>query len=104
MHDLTPRELASALTTRPIALVDVREPHEWAIGRIEGARLVPLDTLPRSIGQLNAEDEIVVYCHHGVRSAMAAEWMREQGFSRVRNLTGGIDRWSVEVDASVRRY
>ena len=53
---------------------------------------------------LDRSAEIVVYCHHGMRSAAAVEWLQDQGFRTVRNLVGGIDRWSLEVDASVRRY
>jgi adenylyltransferase/sulfurtransferase len=102
--DITPLALASALGTRPIALVDVREPYEWSIGRLPGARLVPLDSLPEKVPDLDRDAELVVYCHHGVRSEMAVEWLRGQGFARVRNLIGGIDRWSIEVDPSVRRY
>jgi rhodanese-related sulfurtransferase len=103
-EDITPLALARALETRRITLVDVREPYEWAIGRLPGARLVPLDTLQDEVESLDREAELVVYCHHGMRSDMAAEWLRAQGFRRVRNLIGGIDRWSVEVDSSVRRY
>jgi adenylyltransferase/sulfurtransferase len=103
-EDITPRDLASALASRQIALVDVRESYEWSIGHLPGARLVPLDTLPQMVDSLDRETEMVVYCHHGMRSDMAAEWLRERGFGRVRNLIGGIDRWSLEVDPSVRRY
>jgi adenylyltransferase/sulfurtransferase len=102
--DITPLALARALAARQITLVDVREPYEWAIGRLPGARLVPLDTLQDEVESLDRDAELVMYCHHGMRSDMAAEWLREQGFRRVRNLIGGIDRWSVEVDSSVRRY
>ena len=102
--DLTPRDLAIALARRPITLIDVREPVEWSFCHLPGARLIPLDTIPQAVPALNVEEEIVVYCHHGMRSGMAAEWLREQGFRRVRNLTGGIDRYSVEVDLSIRRY
>jgi adenylyltransferase/sulfurtransferase len=103
-EDITPLALASALRTRQIALVDVREPYEWSIGHLPGARLVPLNSLPQAVESLDRDAELVVYCHHGMRSDMAAEWLREQGFERVRNLIGGIDRWSLEVDPSIRRY
>jgi adenylyltransferase/sulfurtransferase len=103
-EDITPLALSRALATREIALLDVREPYEWSIGHLPGARLVPLDSLPPAVDSLDRDAELVVYCHHGMRSEMAAEWLREQGFRRVRNLIGGIDRWSLEVDRSVRRY
>jgi adenylyltransferase/sulfurtransferase len=88
----------------PLTIVDVREPYEWAIARLPDARLVPLDSLPQAVSSLDRDAEVVVYCHHGTRSAAAAAWLRDQGFGRVRNLVGGIDRWSLEVDPSLRRY
>jgi molybdopterin/thiamine biosynthesis adenylyltransferase/rhodanese-related sulfurtransferase len=103
--EITPLRLAARLRNgNPPAMVDVREPYEWAIGRIPGARLVPLDSLPQAVPSLDRDAELVVYCHHGVRSAAAVTWLRDQGFARVRNLVGGIDRWSLEVDPSLRRY
>jgi molybdopterin/thiamine biosynthesis adenylyltransferase/rhodanese-related sulfurtransferase len=87
-----------------ITVIDVREPYEWAIARIPDARLIPLGTLPETAHTLDRDTEIVLYCHHGARSAAAMEWLRDQGFQRVLNLVGGIDRWSLDVDPSVRRY
>ncbi len=84
-------------------LIDVREPHEHAYARIAGARLIPLGTLPRTVATLPEDGEIVVYCHHGIRSAHAVEVLRGAGIA-ARNLAGGIDRWSAEVDPSVPRY
>jgi rhodanese-related sulfurtransferase len=103
--EITPRVLACRLARglRPI-LIDVREPYEWTIARLPDARLVPLDTLPEVVPTLDRASELVVYCHLGTRSATAVEWLREQGFARARNLSGGIDRWSSEVDPSTRRY
>jgi adenylyltransferase/sulfurtransferase len=103
--EIAPRALAARLRAgEPISLIDVREPYEWKIARLAGARLIPLDTLPDSLCTLDPSAEHVVYCHLGMRSAAAVGWLREQGFSRAYNLTGGIDRWSAEVDPSVRRY
>jgi sulfur-carrier protein adenylyltransferase/sulfurtransferase len=103
--EITPLRLAARLQNGSSpAVVDVREPYEWAIGRIPGARLVPLDSLPQAVPSPERDAELVVYCHHGVRSAAAVTWLRDQGFTRVRNLVGGIDRWSIEVDPSLRRY
>ena len=103
--EITPAALAARLAGGATpALLDVREPHEWAIARLPEARLVPLDTLPDVMGTLDPNEELVVYCHHGMRSAAAVAWLREQGFGKARNLTGGIDRWSREVDPSTRRY
>jgi len=106
-HDdeITPRALAERMTAGPPPqLLDVREPYEWSIARLSDARLVPLDTLPDVVQKLDRYAELVVYCHHGVRSAAAVAWLRERGFLRTRNLSGGIDRWSREVDPSMRRY
>ena len=87
-----------------IRLVDVREPLEERIASIAGSELVPLGTLPGAIAGFDREDDIVVMCHHGIRSRMACEFLVQSGFSRVRNLSGGIDRWSLEVDPTVPRY
>jgi adenylyltransferase/sulfurtransferase len=87
-----------------LMLLDVREPFEDAIARIPGAKLVPLGGLPSRIAELDRSKEIVIYCHHGVRSRRALEFLRTQGFERLRNLSGGIDAWSVEVDPRVPRY
>ena len=103
--EITPEALATRLAEGATpALLDVREPYEWAIARLPEARLVPLDTLPDVVHTLDPDQEVIVYCHHGMRSAAAVAWLREQGFEKARNLTGGIDRWSREVDPSTRRY
>jgi sulfur-carrier protein adenylyltransferase/sulfurtransferase len=102
--ELTPAELVEKLDRgEPLMLLDVREDPEWRIGRIQGATLVPLRQVPDSLDRMPRDREIVVYCHHGRRSRAAAEHLAAQGF-RVSNLTGGIDRWSREVDPSVPRY
>jgi len=104
-EEITPAELAARLARGDVPiLLDVREPHEWAIARLPDARLVPLNHLPDVLDTLDRTEELIVYCHHGVRSAAAVDWLREQGFDRVRNLVGGIDRWSRDVDPGMRRY
>jgi sulfur-carrier protein adenylyltransferase/sulfurtransferase len=103
--EITAAELRAEWTGNPDLLVlDVREPHEAAIARIEGARLIPLGELPARLGELDGHAEIVAYCHHGQRSMKALEIMKAAGFAKVRNLKGGIDAWSVNVDATVPRY
>ncbi len=87
-----------------IVLLDVREQFEWDIAHINGARLIPLGELPARLRELDGHAEIVTYCHRGTRSRSAADILRAAGFSKVRNLTGGIDAWSTEVDAAVPRY
>jgi molybdopterin/thiamine biosynthesis adenylyltransferase/rhodanese-related sulfurtransferase len=103
--EITPEALAERFAAGATpTLLDVREPYEWAIARLPEARLVPLDALPDVVHTLDPDEELIVYCHHGMRSAAAVAWLREQGFEKARNLTGGIDRWSREVDPSTRRY
>lgn len=103
--DVTPRQLHARLRDgEAITLLDVREPYEWSIARLPDARLIPLSALPQAVHSLDRAAEIVVYCHHGTRSAAAMTWLQDQGYRTVRNLVGGIDRWSIEVDTSMRRY
>ena len=87
-----------------LELIDVREPWEWDAARIRGARLIPLGTFVSALDTIDRSREIVVYCHHGVRSLAAANYLADHGFPRVWNLAGGIDRYSVEVDPDVSRY
>ena len=102
--ELTPRELAERLSARAdLDLIDVREPYEWDIGRIPGARLIPLGDLAGAMSALDSHRDIVVYCRSGVRSADATRRLRAAGF-RATNLAGGILRWSDEVDPSVPKY
>jgi sulfur-carrier protein adenylyltransferase/sulfurtransferase len=102
---ITAVELASSLNRGDsVVVIDVREPYEWSIARIPTARLIPLGTLLAAPPDIDRGAHIVVYCHHGSRSAAAAEALVASGFHDVRNLVGGIDRWSLDVDPAVRRY
>lgn len=104
-YTMTVRELKDRLDKGDkVFLLDVREPHEFSMARIEGSTLIPLGTLPDSLNQLDPADEIVALCHKGMRSADAVGFLLQQGFSNVKNLIGGIDAWSVEIDHSVPRY
>ena len=99
----------SALSVRLAAgeslqIVDVREPHEWAIARIDGAQLIPLAALESRLEELSPDREIIVHCKAGARSAQAVRRLRAAGFTRVFNLAGGIQRWSTDVDSSVPTY
>ncbi len=89
---------------KPLTLLDVREPHEYEIARIDGAHLIPLGELPTRLEELDRDQQIVVHCHSGVRSAYAVQLLQSAGFANALNLTGGIDAWSVEIDPSVPRY
>jgi rhodanese-related sulfurtransferase len=88
-------------------LVDVRQPEEHAIARIEGSELVPMNTVPNALSSLEEkadEGVLVVFCHHGVRSANVVNWLRGQGITSAQSMAGGIDSWSTDVDPSVPRY
>ena len=103
--EIAPVELAARLRRGDdIELIDVREPHEWEIARIPGARLIPLATIAEALPTLDDTREIVVHCKGGVRSAKAVRQLRAAGFHRVWNLAGGITRWSEDVDPSTPKY
>jgi sulfur-carrier protein adenylyltransferase/sulfurtransferase len=87
-----------------LVLIDVREPHEWDIAHIEGARLIPLGQLPERLGELDGHAEIVTHCHHGVRSMKALALLKGAGFARVRSLAGGIDAWADRIEVGMPRY
>jgi sulfur-carrier protein adenylyltransferase/sulfurtransferase len=103
--EITPRQLADRLASGDIPrIIDVREPHEHAFARIPHAELIPLGQLGNVVPTLDPDAELILHCHSGARSAWAAGQLRALGFTRVRNLTGGITRWSDEVDPSVPKY
>jgi len=102
---ITPTELKGRLDAgERITLIDVRQPGEWEISRIEGARLVPHDRLAGWIEGIDKGDKIVVICKTGERSAFAVSLLRQAGFERAMNLDGGLDRWREEVDPSLPDY
>ncbi len=88
-------------------LIDVREPHEFALARLEKAELIPMRAVPGELQTLEARADdgtLIVYCHHGVRSLHVVNWLREQGLEACQSMTGGIDVWSLTVDPAVPRY
>jgi len=87
-----------------LLLVDVREPVEYNICRLPGATLLPLGTLPANLPMLLEAEEVVIYCHHGMRSLNAAVWLRQQGVECAKSMAGGIEQWSLEIDPGVPRY
>jgi rhodanese-related sulfurtransferase len=87
-----------------VTVLDVREPWEVELCRIEGSRALPLDTIPQYLEELPHEELLVIVCHHGVRSGRAASWLRAHGFENAVNLAGGIDAWAREVEPSMRTY
>ena len=103
--EIEPTALSARLAAgEAVQIVDVREPHEWAIARIDGAQLIPLATLESRLDELSPDREIVIHCKGGARSAQAVRRLRAAGFKKVVNLAGGINRWSKEVDGSVPQY
>jgi adenylyltransferase/sulfurtransferase len=99
------RQLQEALATgRKLTLLDVREPQEWDIATLPGAKLIPLNDLPSRMNELDTADEMVVYCHHGMRSARAIGFLQKMGFSKLKNLAGGIDAWASQIDTEMPRY
>jgi rhodanese-related sulfurtransferase len=102
---ISPKELKKSLDNGDkLVLVDVREEWEYSLAKLDGSILIPLGTLPQSLGQLNRDSEIIAICHHGMRSADATNFLLQQGFQKVKNLVGGIDAWSTQVDGTVPRY
>src|SRR3569623_15776 len=106
VHEITPTELKEHLAVAKPAplLLDVREPHEWAICRIEGSRLLPMSQIPEARAELDPDQETIVICHHSARSARVAMYLQQIGFSKVINLEGGIDAWAREVDPDMATY
>ncbi len=88
----------------PLVLLDVREPQEWEICRIKGAKLIPMNDVPARVSELNTADEIVLYCKSGQRSAYVTNFLKDIGFRKVSNLKGGINAWAEKVDQSMPRY
>ena len=105
MEDISVTDLAARIKRADApTLIDVREPDEYAFARIEGAQLKPLGDIMEWSQELDREQEYVMHCHTGQRSAYAAAILRQMGFKNVRSLIGGIDAWSVHVDPKVPRY
>jgi rhodanese-related sulfurtransferase len=104
-EDISPQELKGRLERKePVVLLDVREGWETALCQLENSVHIPLEELEYRLEELNAEHEIVVYCHHGIRSAAVASFLRGQGFAKAVNLAGGLDLWAQSVDRAMRRY
>jgi adenylyltransferase/sulfurtransferase len=103
--EISAAELRAELETgRPVTILDVREPHEFEIAHLPESTLIPLGELAGRLTQLDPRGELVVLCHHGMRSLAAVELLRGAGFSHARSLAGGIEGWAVEVDPTLARY
>lgn len=104
--EISPAEVHRRLEAgESLSLVDCREEEEFALAFLEGAIKLPMSQIVDRCRDLDtAARPIVVICHHGVRSRHVAQWLREQGFPEALSMTGGIDRWSQEIDAAIPRY
>jgi rhodanese-related sulfurtransferase len=106
--EVMPREVKRRMDAgEKLHLIDVREPQEYQISRIEGAELIPMNTVPAALQQLDAKaDEgiLIVFCHHGVRSLSVVNWLRQQGVEACQSMAGGIHQWSYEIDPKVPVY
>jgi adenylyltransferase/sulfurtransferase len=104
-EDLSPREAQDLLAREPkTVLLDVREPHEYEIVHLAGAKLIPLSELPLRLHELDTADPLIVHCHHGPRSHQAVQTLARFGFRKLWHLRGGIDAWAAEVDPNLPRY
>jgi len=105
VDEITPQDLKARMdgNDRPV-LLDVRDDWETKLCRLDNALHIPMEELEFRTDELNPADDIVVYCHHGVRSAAVADYLRRLGFTRVRNLSGGLDAWARAVEPAMRRY
>lgn len=105
VQGLTPRQLQQRLAAgEDLLVLDVRESDEFALCAIEGALHIPMGEIQERLADLDPGRATVCVCHHGIRSAHVAGALARLGFERLFNLSGGIDRWAIEVDPSMRRY
>ena len=106
MRELSALELQAHLEnceTQPL-LLDVRQPWEVDVCKIENSVLIPMSQVPAKIDSLDAEREIVVICHHGIRSRSVGRYLEHAGFSNIINLSGGVDQWAKTVDQQMATY
>ena len=107
MRELSVRDLKAAQDDGTAAdwdIIDVREPWEHALCALPGARLVPMQSLPLRLQELDPKRPTVVLCHHGMRSYQVAAWLERNGFTDVANLNGGIDAWAREIEPGMTQY
>ena len=105
MQEVTPRDLKARLERGgPLVLLDVRQDWETRLCRLDGATHIPIEEIEFRTEELNPDDEIIVFCHQGIRSAAVSEYLRQLGFSKVTHLAGGLDEWARTVDPTMRRY
>jgi len=104
-NEITVKELKQLFDSgAQVNLIDVREPHEYEICHIKGSKLIPVGQLPNHVNEFNLTDEYIFQCHTGGRSGWAVNFLRQLGFKKVKNLSGGIEAWATEIDPSMPRY
>jgi rhodanese-related sulfurtransferase len=104
-YEISAAEAASLLRANQARLIDVREPWEFATTHVEGSVLMPMgEVAARAHQELEPDERLLILCHHGIRSMNVTAWLRGQGFEQAQSVRGGIDAWSAEVDAAVKRY
>jgi rhodanese-related sulfurtransferase len=105
-YEITPSEVkAKRDAGEALRLIDVREPGEHSICRIEGSELIPMRSIPQHLNDLDTGGgRLIVFCHHGVRSLSVVDWLRRQGVENCQSMSGGIDQWSLMIDPNVPRY
>ena len=107
-YEVTPLAVKARLSDgKKATLIDVREPAECALARVEGAELIPMASVPaefQKLERLSDSGDLLILCHHGVRSLQVTMWLRARGIENCYSVEGGIDRWSREVDATVPQY
>jgi rhodanese-related sulfurtransferase len=104
--EITVEETRDLLATPSagVLLIDVREPHEFALCKIEGAIEIPMRRIPENLPELPRDKHLLIHCHHGGRSLRLTQWLRAQGLARVSNVAGGIDAWAERIEPGMARY
>ncbi len=103
--EISPQDLKARMDRREAPmLLDVRDDWETRLCQLPNALHIPIDEIEARADELDPDEELVVYCHQGVRSAAVVEYLRQRGFKNVKNLAGGLDAWARSVDSSMRRY
>jgi rhodanese-related sulfurtransferase len=103
-YEIQPEAAQELQKSAGAVLLDVREPWERDTARIEPSVHIPMGDIPARVQELDPDQHLIVYCHHGVRSMNVTAWLRQQGFEQVQSMAGGIDRWSRVVDRKVPLY
>jgi rhodanese-related sulfurtransferase len=104
-YEITPQEVQQRRErNEELFILDVREPWERQAASIMPSQHIAMADIPSQLQELDPDQHIIVVCHHGVRSLMVTDWLRKQGFEKVQSMSGGINRWSLEIDPKVPRY